>query len=99
MFRPFRTLLHKIRSLLWTLDRRELLALERLLCTNEDSTSLATLDLPAGEDLNAHSIHSSNLHILSFLIYNLGSIKILEFKANSFFIFALSLINICSIYK
>ncbi|XP_050554116.1 lateral signaling target protein 2 homolog [Spodoptera frugiperda] len=47
MFRPFRTLLHKIRSLLWTLDRRELLALERLLCTNEDISNLAALDLPA----------------------------------------------------
>ncbi|XP_047036294.1 lateral signaling target protein 2 homolog [Helicoverpa zea] len=46
MFRPFRTLLHKIRSLLWTLDRRELLALERLLCTNEDISNLAALDLP-----------------------------------------------------
>lgn len=48
MFRPFRTLLHKIRSLLWTLDRRELMALERLLCTNEDISNLAGLDLPAG---------------------------------------------------
>ncbi|CAH0597748.1 unnamed protein product [Chrysodeixis includens] len=47
MFRPFRTLLHKIRSLLWTLDRRELMALERLLCTNEDISNLASLDLPA----------------------------------------------------
>ncbi|XP_059050576.1 lateral signaling target protein 2 homolog [Achroia grisella] len=46
MFRPFRTLLHKIRSLLWTLDRRELVTLERLLCTNEDLSSLASLDLP-----------------------------------------------------
>ncbi|CAH2059435.1 unnamed protein product, partial [Iphiclides podalirius] len=45
MFRPFRTLLHKIRSLLWTLERRELLALERLLCTNEDISSLAGLGL------------------------------------------------------
>ncbi|XP_041985218.1 lateral signaling target protein 2 [Aricia agestis] len=46
MFRPFRTLLHKIRSLLWTLDRRELLALEKLLCTNEDIADLAVLELP-----------------------------------------------------
>ncbi|KAJ8709678.1 hypothetical protein PYW08_009682 [Mythimna loreyi] len=45
MFRPFRTLLHKIRSLLWTLDRRELMALERLLCTNEDISDL-TRHLP-----------------------------------------------------
>lgn len=49
MFRPFRTLLHKIRSLLWTLDRRELVALERLLCTNEDVSSLAILDIPQGK--------------------------------------------------
>lgn len=49
MFRPFRTLLHKIRSLLWTLDRRELMALERLLCTNEDVSSLAGLDLQNGK--------------------------------------------------
>ncbi|CAH2269424.1 jg21999 [Pararge aegeria aegeria] len=46
MFRPFRTLLHKIRSLLWTLDRRELLALERFLCTNEDVSNLAGLEIP-----------------------------------------------------
>ncbi|XP_068625359.1 lateral signaling target protein 2 homolog [Battus philenor] len=50
MFRPFRMLLHKIRSLLWTLDRRELMALERLLCTNEDISNLAGLDLPHSVD-------------------------------------------------
>ncbi|KAH9636503.1 hypothetical protein HF086_017669 [Spodoptera exigua] len=53
MFRPFRTLLHKIRSLLWTLDRRELLALERLLCTNEDISNLAALDLPADPETSS----------------------------------------------
>lgn len=47
MFRPFRALLHKIRALLWTLDRRELHALESLLCTNEDISSLANLQLPS----------------------------------------------------
>ncbi|XP_032523208.2 lateral signaling target protein 2 homolog [Danaus plexippus] len=56
MFRPFRTLLHKIRSLLWTLDRRELLVLERLLCTNEDVASLAGLDIPA-DDSTADSCY------------------------------------------
>ncbi|CAG9569295.1 unnamed protein product [Danaus chrysippus] len=56
MFRPFRTLLHKIRSLLWTLDRRELLVLERLLCTNEDVSSLAGLDIPA-DDSTADSCY------------------------------------------
>ncbi|XP_048486463.1 lateral signaling target protein 2 homolog isoform X2 [Plutella xylostella] len=42
MFRPFRTLLHKIRALLWTLSRRELAALSRLLCSNEDASRVAT---------------------------------------------------------
>ncbi|XP_060806944.1 lateral signaling target protein 2 homolog [Amyelois transitella] len=56
MFRPFRTLLHKIRSLLWTLERRELCALERLLCTNEGVAGLASLDLPpAAETTNDES--------------------------------------------
>ncbi|XP_063834422.1 lateral signaling target protein 2 homolog [Ostrinia nubilalis] len=50
MFRPFRTLLHKIRSLLWTLDRRELMALERLLCTNEDISNLSAFELTGGDD-------------------------------------------------
>ncbi|XP_072934900.1 lateral signaling target protein 2 homolog [Epargyreus clarus] len=57
MFRPFRTLLHKIRSLLWTLDRRELMALERLLCTNEDVSSLAGLDLPSVDTSNDPSCY------------------------------------------
>lgn len=35
MFRPFKTLLHKIRELLWTLNKRELYMLEKLLCDNE----------------------------------------------------------------
>lgn len=36
MFRPFRTLLVKIRDLLRTLSKEQLRQLERLLCTNED---------------------------------------------------------------
>ncbi|XP_030024581.2 lateral signaling target protein 2 homolog [Manduca sexta] len=52
MFRPFRMLLHKIRSLLWTLDRRELAALERLLCTNEDVSAHAALDLPPASEMD-----------------------------------------------
>lgn len=36
MFRPFRTLLIKIRDLLRTLNANELYQLEKLLCTNED---------------------------------------------------------------
>ncbi|KAL4708586.1 hypothetical protein ACJJTC_014194 [Scirpophaga incertulas] len=52
MFRPFRTLLNKIRTLLWTLDRRELMVLERLLCTNEDITNLSALDLPKDQSMD-----------------------------------------------
>ncbi|GLV32373.1 uncharacterized protein CBL_00918 [Carabus blaptoides fortunei] len=40
MFRPFRTLLHKIRELLWTLNKRELFMLEKLLCDNEQITDV-----------------------------------------------------------
>lgn len=36
MFRPFRTILIKIRDLLRALNKNELYQLERLLCTNED---------------------------------------------------------------
>lgn len=36
MFRPFRVLLCRIRELMWTLDKKELYMLERLLCDNED---------------------------------------------------------------
>lgn len=46
MFRPFRNLLHKIRELLWTLDRKELYLLEKLLCTNEDIANIqANVDI------------------------------------------------------
>lgn len=43
MFRPFRTLLHKIRELLWTLNKRELYMLEKLLCDNEQISDLKTV--------------------------------------------------------
>ncbi|XP_052133010.1 lateral signaling target protein 2 homolog, partial [Frankliniella occidentalis] len=36
MFRPFRTLLFKIRELLWTLTPKELYTLEKMLCSSED---------------------------------------------------------------
>ncbi|XP_012287561.1 lateral signaling target protein 2 homolog [Orussus abietinus] len=39
MFRPFRTLLLKIRELLWTLNSWELYMLEKLLCSNEEPSS------------------------------------------------------------
>lgn len=45
MFRPFRTLLHKIRELLWTLNKNELYTLEKLLCDNEQITDPRTVDM------------------------------------------------------
>ncbi|XP_033231904.1 lateral signaling target protein 2 homolog isoform X2 [Belonocnema kinseyi] len=42
MFRPFRTLLLKIRELLWTLNNRELYMLEKLLCSNEEPSASMT---------------------------------------------------------
>ncbi|XP_015585558.1 uncharacterized protein LOC107263156 isoform X2 [Cephus cinctus] len=42
MFRPFRTLLLKIRELLWTLNNRELYMLEKLLCSNEEPSAPIT---------------------------------------------------------
>lgn len=43
MFRPFRTLLHKIRELLWTLNKRELYMLEKLLCDNEQISDVKSV--------------------------------------------------------
>lgn len=50
MFRPFRTLLLKIRELLWTLNKKELYMLEKLLCDNEQIS-----DLKSVSDLDMHS--------------------------------------------
>ncbi|RZB40517.1 hypothetical protein BDFB_010438 [Asbolus verrucosus] len=49
MFRPFRTLLHKIRELLWTLNKRELYMLEKLLCDNEQIS-----DVKSVSDVDVH---------------------------------------------
>lgn len=50
LFRPFRTLLHKIRELLWTLNKRELYMLEKLLCDNEQIS-----DVKSVSELNINS--------------------------------------------
>ncbi|CAH1122802.1 unnamed protein product [Ceutorhynchus assimilis] len=53
MFRPFRTLLHKIRELLWILNKRELFMLEKLLCDNEqidDVKSVSNVNVNINED-------------------------------------------------
>lgn len=53
MFRPFRTLLHKIRELLWTLNKKELYMLEKLLCDNEQISDLKSVsDLDMYSDLD-----------------------------------------------
>lgn len=53
MFRPFRTLLHKIRELLWTLNKKELFMLEKLLCDNEQFCDLKSVsELDVNNDLD-----------------------------------------------
>ncbi|XP_022915844.1 lateral signaling target protein 2 homolog [Onthophagus taurus] len=50
MFRPFRTLLRKIRELLWTFTRRELFVLEKILCDNETSADFKVADCNASDE-------------------------------------------------
>ncbi|XP_028994888.1 lateral signaling target protein 2 homolog isoform X2 [Betta splendens] len=50
LFRPFRTLLKKIRDLLQTLTEEELMTLERNLCISQDG------ELPTGQELAANSV-------------------------------------------
>lgn len=53
MFRPFRILLHKIRELLWTLTKRELYMLEKLLCDNEEISDIkAVSDVDVDNELD-----------------------------------------------
>lgn len=62
MFRPFRTLLHKIRSLLWLLDNRELYMLEKLLCDNEQISDIMNVS-----DVN---VNNSDLNTFFNQFYN-----------------------------
>uniref|UniRef100_A0AAQ6ICP0 Lateral signaling target protein 2 homolog n=1 Tax=Anabas testudineus TaxID=64144 RepID=A0AAQ6ICP0_ANATE len=50
LFRPFRTLLKKIRDLLQTLTEEELMTLERNLCISQDG------ELPAGQELATNGV-------------------------------------------
>lgn len=60
MFRPFRTLLFKIRDLLRTLNANELHQLEKLLCTNEDIHIYASNDTEPIKSCNVkHGISST----------------------------------------
>lgn len=54
MFRPFQTLLRKIRELLWVLNKRELYTLEKLLCDNEQiSGASAVVDMKVESELDS----------------------------------------------
>ncbi|XP_050304691.1 lateral signaling target protein 2 homolog [Anthonomus grandis grandis] len=50
MFRPFRTLLHKIRELLWILNKRELFMLEKLLCDNEQLDGVRSVNVQINDE-------------------------------------------------
>ncbi|XP_054734198.1 lateral signaling target protein 2 homolog isoform X2 [Anastrepha obliqua] len=59
MFRPFRTILIKIRDLLRTLSKSELQQLEKLLCTNEDiqlnPVGTSSIEAPSEDQQNNNS--------------------------------------------
>ncbi|XP_017890929.1 lateral signaling target protein 2 homolog isoform X2 [Ceratina calcarata] len=74
MFRPFRTLLLKIRELLWTLNNRELYMLEKLLCSNEEpsgpvtqSKSSACQDIPDLEEF-VHNFYTGYPNCKDFIV-------------------------------
>ncbi|XP_065173933.1 lateral signaling target protein 2 homolog [Atheta coriaria] len=81
MFRPFRTLLLRIRELLWTLDSNELYTLEKLLCDNEHDAHLVVLETPSDEfvhkfyadvvgtkELLATSLANSPAHVVAAVL-------------------------------
>ncbi|XP_028899308.2 lateral signaling target protein 2 homolog isoform X2 [Zeugodacus cucurbitae] len=64
MFRPFRTILIKIRDLLRTLSKSELQQLEKLLCTNEDiqltlPVGTSSIEAPSEDQRNNNSTTNS----------------------------------------
>ncbi|KAK2576685.1 hypothetical protein KPH14_005346 [Odynerus spinipes] len=74
MFRPFRTLLLKIRELLWTLNNRELYMLEKLLCSNEEpsgpisqSTKSTCQDIPDLEEF-VHNFYTGYPNCKDFIV-------------------------------
>ncbi|XP_014470609.1 PREDICTED: lateral signaling target protein 2 homolog isoform X2 [Dinoponera quadriceps] len=72
MFRPFRTLLLKIRELLWTLNNRELYMLEKLLCSNEEPSSSITQstkcqDIPDLEEF-VHNFYTGYPNCKEFIV-------------------------------
>ncbi|XP_067618857.1 lateral signaling target protein 2 homolog isoform X2 [Eurosta solidaginis] len=70
MFRPFRTILIKIRDLLRTLSKSELQQLEKLLCTNEDiqlnlPVGTSSIEAPSEDQQNNNSTTTSILNSVS----------------------------------
>ncbi|KDR21180.1 Lateral signaling target protein 2-like protein [Zootermopsis nevadensis] len=60
MFRPFRTLLHKIRELLWTLNSKELFTLEKFLCSSEEPIDFRSSGHSVEIDEAAESVGTAN---------------------------------------
>ncbi|KAJ9601439.1 hypothetical protein L9F63_000406, partial [Diploptera punctata] len=56
MFRPFRTLLNKIRELLWTLNKKELYTLEKLLCSSEEPSDFHM----QSQQMNIYTVSTTN---------------------------------------
>ncbi|CAD1470162.1 unnamed protein product, partial [Heterotrigona itama] len=75
VFRPFRSLLIKIRELLWTLNNRELHMLEKLLCSSEEppgsikqsSKSSACEDIPDLEEF-VHNFYTGYPNCKDFIV-------------------------------
>lgn len=75
VFRPFRSLLLKIRELLWTLNNRELYMLEKLLCSNEEpsgpitqsSKSSTCQDIPDLEEF-VHNFYTGYPNCKDFIV-------------------------------
>ncbi|KAH8417834.1 hypothetical protein KR222_006718, partial [Zaprionus bogoriensis] len=65
MFRPFRTILIKVRDLLRNLSKQELYQLEKLLCTNEDINTKvplgsSSIEAPSPEHNNSSNNNNNN---------------------------------------
>lgn len=77
LFRPFRTLLHKIRELLWTLNRRELYMLEKLLCDNEQINDVKSVsDLNINSDLDDYNRFYNDYPLCKDYISNFYTVSV-----------------------
>ncbi|XP_076469937.1 lateral signaling target protein 2 homolog [Babylonia areolata] len=62
MFRPFQTLLYKIRELLYTLSEGELLMLERALCSQEEPDFLSSTS-PPSKAITGRSVSTATIAV------------------------------------